>query len=231
MSAPPISLDEAEATIAVINECIAEGFAIKARGPGVIGATREAGRRMGMTYAGIAGRLIQIKHSYDLAPDHSLAPDAAAPNPGFSIDDLPWDGEPTADELIDHLTARHAQRRVHAEAAKLRTVRIHTEGPIGLAFFGDPHVDDPGCAWGDLKRDVELCRDTKGMFAVDVGDDSNNWVGRLQRLYANQDVTARQSLKLIEWLMTSLPWLYREKGNHDAWNTEKGDPADFIQRG
>lgn len=99
-----------------------------------------------------------------------------------------------------------------------------------LAFFGDPHVDDPGCAWGDLERDVRLCRETEGVLAVDVGDDSNNWVGRLAKLYAHQEITAKQSLKLIEWLMGSLPWLLRIKGNHDNWNTEKGDVSDYIHR-
>ena len=116
------------------------------------------------------------------------------------------------------------------DAGRLRDVRVHIDGPIGIAFFGDPHVDDPGCAWGDLERDVAICRDTVGLLAVDVGDDSNNWVGRLMKLYADQEVTSKQALTLIEWLMTSLPWLLRVKGNHDEWNGEKGDVADYIHR-
>jgi len=97
-------------------------------------------------------------------------------------------------------------------------------------MFGDPHVDDPGCAWGDLERDVRLARDATALVAVNVGDSSNNWVGRLMRLYAEQEVTSRQALTLIEWVMTHLPWLEWEPGNHDDWNTEKGDPTAVMHR-
>jgi hypothetical protein len=49
-------------------------------------------------------------------------------------------------------------------------------------------------------------------------------------LYANADVTARQSLKLIEWLLGSLPWLVTVGGNHDLWHTETADPIEIIHR-
>jgi hypothetical protein len=75
-----------------------------------------------------------------------------------------------------------------------------------------------------------ICRDTPGIMAVNIGDSTNNWVGRLMRLYADQEVTSKQALKLIEWLMTALPWLLDKEGNHDLWNTEKGDPAEVIHR-
>jgi hypothetical protein len=94
------------------------------------------------------------------------------------------------------------------------------DGPVALAGFGDPHIDDPGCAWGDLERDVRICRDTPGIMAVNVGDSTNNWVGRLMRLYADQEVTSKQALTLIEWLMTALPWLVDQTGNHDCHDME-----------
>jgi hypothetical protein len=222
-------LPEAEAvrTVEAVNECYGEGFGDNKAGgkPTAIG---EAARRLGISRPSLYNRLQVALDLYGLKPDASAhRPRAPAP---FSIEDLPHDGEPDAEELIAHLTARHAKRKAHHDAAKLRQVRVNIDGPIAIAFFGDPHVDDGGCAWGDLERDVRLCRDTEGFLAVDVGDDSNNWVGRLAKLYANQEVTSKQALKLIEWLMGSLPWLLRIKGNHDSWNTEKGDPADYIHR-
>ena len=208
-----------------------EGYPLAQEKGGQKIAIAVAAERLGLTLKGLKDALVVAEREYGLKPDPSHYTKRRQAEPAaFTFDDLPDDGEPSAEELIELLKARHAKRKAHDDAGKLRQVQVHMDGPIGVAFFGDPHVDDPGCAWGDLERDVRLCRDTPGMLATDVGDDSNNWVGRLQRLYANQEVTAKQSLKLIEWLMGSLPWLLRVKGNHDGWNTEKGDPADYIHK-
>lgn len=227
--AAPTPRDVCERAIDVIHECLAEGFPLKSPNGGVEGAISQAAKRIGLAPQSLRHRLLVAEREYGLKPDetHYQPRQAAAP---FTIDDLPHDGEPTAEEMIARLAARHEQRKAHEDAAKLRHVRVHLDGPIGVAFFGDPHVDDGGCAWGDLERDVRLCRDTPGMLAVDVGDNSNNWVGRLMRLYADQEVTPKQSLKLIEWLMCALPWLLWEDGNHDTWNTEKGDPTEVMHR-
>jgi hypothetical protein len=225
MPAKPLSIDEAERTVAIYNECVAEGFltGVSPGGRGNLGAKAETARRLGKDLNTTTRRLQVAVDRYGLKLDEAV-------KPRFTFDDLPHDGEETAEELIAALTRRHATRKAHHDAAKLRQVQVNIDGPIMLAFFGDPHVDDPGCAWGDLERDVRLCRETEGVLAVDVGDDSNNWVGRLAKLYAHQEITAKQSLKLIEWLMGSLPWLLRIKGNHDNWNTEKGDVSDYIHR-
>jgi hypothetical protein len=223
-----MGFDECRARVELVNECMDEGFPLDPR-PGEKGAVAEAARRIGISATA-------LRFSLDVAQrEHSLRPDPARHTPKraaepFTFDELPDDGEPSAEELIEVLKLRHARRKAHEDAAKLRKVQIHMPGPIALAWFGDPHVDDPGCAWGDLERDVRICRDTPGVIANDVGDDSNNWVGRLMKLYADQEVTSKQALKLIEWLMTSLPWLLRVGGNHDGWNTEKGDPAEVMHR-
>lgn len=227
----PIPAEVYAARIEAVHEAMQEGFPLVQEKSGQKTALSVAAARLNLTVKGLKDSLDVAERTYGLKPDpEQYAPRRAPAAPAFTLDDLPDDGEPDAEQLIELLKARHARRKLHEDAAKLRQVQVHMDGPIAVAFFGDPHVDDPGCAWGDLERDVRLCRDTPGMLAVDVGDDSNNWVGRLQRLYANQEVTSRQSLTLIEWLMTSLPWLLRVKGNHDNWNTDKGDPADYIHR-
>lgn len=226
MSAPPISRDEAERTLEVVHECLEEGFPYEAKGGGRAAARSEAAKRLGLTPQTLRHRLTTIEREYGLTPDVARY----RAKPAFTIDELPGDGEPTAEELISRLTERHRIKQAHHEAAKLRQVAVHLDGPIALAGFGDPHVDDSGCAWGDLERDVRICRETEGMLAYDVGDNSNNWVGRLMRLYADQEITPRQALTLIEWLMMALPWLHWEDGNHDGWNTEKGDPVAVMHR-
>jgi len=221
--------ERAEEIIAVLHECLEEGYPWENRAPGEKGARTVACERLNMSTSGLHQALKAAKRRYDIEPD----PSRYVPRKGdpiFRIEALPDDGEPSAEDLIAALAARHAKRKAHHDAAKLRQVRIGLGGPIAVAGFGDPHVDDKGCAWGDLERDVRICRDTPGMLAVDVGDNSNNWVGRLMRLYAEQEVTPKQSLQLIEWLMCALPWLHWEDGNHDLWNTEKGDPVAIMHR-
>ena len=213
-----------------INECLEEGFPLDpGRGSFDGSAIREAADRLGINRNGIYDRLKTAKAKYGLEPDaERFKPRQNAPM--FAVDSLPDDGEPSARELIDQLKVRHLKRKAHDEALKLQTIRVAMPGPIAVAFFGDPHIDDPGCAWSDLERDIATCRDTPGMMAVNIGDTTNNWVGRLMGLYANQEVTSRQALTLIEWVLTEIPWLVTVGGNHDTWNTQKGDVSEVIHR-
>lgn len=225
--APGLSREEAERTIEVLNECMSEGLPLKSTGGGKPSARIAAANRLGIAPQTFSHRMVVISREY---PDLQVNEESYRKATMFTVDELPDDGELSAEELIHQLAAKHRKRQAHEEAAKLRHVQVHMDGPVGIAMFGDPHIDDKGCAWGDLEHDVELVRDTPGFLAVDVGDNSNNWVGRLMRLYADQEVTPRQALVLIEWLMTALPWLVWEMGNHDAWNTEKGDPVEVMHR-
>jgi hypothetical protein len=231
MPIPSITREAAEDLISAVEDIMGEGFQY----PGLSGDPANPGavyiyaKRESVSAMTIRSRLKRAKELYGVEPrQEAYRPARAAPI--FEIEGLPTDGEPSAEELIILLKERHAKRRLHEAAAELRQVKVTMDGPVAIAFIGDPHIDDPGCAWGDLERDVAVCRDTPGVMAVNVGDTSNNWVGRLMRLYANQSVTARQSLKLIEWLMLQLPWLLWEPGNHGAWHTDYGDPAEIMHR-
>ena len=229
MAARTISLEKAQQCIDVMEEVLGEGFPLEGAGRSNISARTEAAKRLGINRPTLDNRLWSAEQNYGLKVDPARYAARAAPPP-FTFDELPDDGEPDAEELIGLLAARHQKRKAHYDASKLRQVQVNIDGPIAIWGFGDPHVDDKGCAWGDLERDVRICRDTPGVLAVDVGDNSNNWVGRLMRLYAQQEVTPKQSLRLIEWLMCALPWLHWEDGNHDVWNTEKGDPVEIMHK-
>jgi hypothetical protein len=119
--------------------------------------------------------------------------------------------------------------RQESSRPMINAIAITDHKPIGITHFGDPHVDDPGCDIRRLQSDLDIVRDTDGLYAGSVGDMQNNWVGRLAHLYSQQTVTAEESWVLVEWLITQYPWMYLIGGNHDAWSGA-GDPLLWICR-
>lgn len=156
------------------------------------------------------------------------APASIARSREFDLPDLPSD-TPTAAELLKRREAVFARKDAAKKARKLIPVAVHTEGPIGIAHFGDPHVDDDGTDIRRLQDHVAVCNKTEGLFAACVGDYSNNWVGRLARLYADQSTSAKEAWVLVEWLIGATDWLYLVGGNHDAWSGA-GDPIQWIAK-
>ena len=70
------------------------------------------------------------------------------------------------------------------------------------------------------------------MVAINIGDLTNNWIGRLMSKYADQETTRQQAIKLIEWYLGSsgVYWAGVVGGNHDFWGHEHGNVLDFIMR-
>jgi hypothetical protein len=102
-------------------------------------------------------------------------------------------------------------------------------GAIGILHFGDPHVDDDGCDIEAIERHTDLVNRTEGLFAANVGDTTNNWVGRLAKLYGEQATSAAQAWKIAEWFVNRCDWLYMIGGNHDLWSGS-GDPLRWIAK-
>lgn len=148
--------------------------------------------------------------------------------PTFTIAPLP-DGEFKIGDLVAHRKRQFALKHEAQAARKLIPVKINVDGPIGIAHFGDPHVDDDGCDIVQLERDLETIKRADGMFAANLGDLQNNWIGRLAHLYAHQSTTSKQAWKLVEWVITYVDWLYLIGGNHDCWSGT-GDPIKWIMR-
>jgi len=163
-------------------------------------------------------------------PELVISPEVQVdpPKKPFELPDLP-DELPTADELRDRRKKSFARKRTARDARQMVGVKITIDGPYGIAHMGDPHVDDDGTDIGLLERHVQIINKTEGLFAGNVGDYSNNWVGRLARLYAEQGTTAREAWVLVEWLVQSTQWLYLIGGNHDCWSGA-GDPIEWIAR-
>jgi UDP-2,3-diacylglucosamine pyrophosphatase LpxH len=150
---------------------------------------------------------------------------AEAQRPKIRFSDIPADDIETEEEL--RLAARRFEKRLaNAQARDWQPIRIETKEPIVLAFVGDPHIDDNGCNLPLLLEHVELLRQ-EHVYAVNIGDTTNNWTGRLMRLYANQDTSVSTARKRAKWLMqeAGIQWLVWVMGNHDEW--ENG--ADILR--
>ncbi len=135
---------------------------------------------------------------------------------------LPDDDMPT-EEIISTMCKRFEKRVAHEDAKKWMKFAVDTDQPIGICWFGDPHIDDNGCNWPLLKEHIEICKNTPGLYGANIGDTHNNWVGRLVKEYANQDTSRQTAFKLIEWLFkkSGVRWLIMLMGNHDSWNFGK----------
>lgn len=133
--------------------------------------------------------------------------------------EIPDDDIPT-EQIIDIQRVRNRRRREHRKALEWFPVKINMDGPIAVSFFGDPHVDDDGCDWDTLYHHCELHRKTEGLFGVNIGDTTNNWVDRLMRLYAHQETSKKTATKLAKWFLqdSGIDWIVWLFGNHDAWN-------------
>jgi len=134
------------------------------------------------------------------------------------------------EELLEMRKRKFAQKSRAEVANKVVDIKVKVSGPVGILHFGDPHVDDDGTDILALERHAKLIRSTEGLFGANIGDVSNNWVGRLARLYAEQSTTAKEAWRLTEWFIGSVDWLYLVGGNHDAWSGA-GDPLQWLARG
>jgi hypothetical protein len=149
-----------------------------------------------------------------------------APTKPFVAEELP-DELPTAAELLERRSKHFVRKRQAIDARALIPVRVTCDGPFGVAHLGDPHVDDDGTDIDLLQEHVRIINATDGLFAGNVGDFSNNWVGRLARLYGQQTMSAAEAWVLVEWLVKAVRWLYLVGGNHDCWSGA-GDPIKWM---
>lgn len=149
--------------------------------------------------------------------------------PEFEYARLP-NPEIPVDELVDHRIKLFEKKRKYEDARRLIPVKVNLDGPIGIWHFGDPHVDDDGTDLSAIREHTRIVRETPGLFGANVGDTTNNWVGRLARLWGQQSTSETDAWRLAEWFLRRVDWLYLIGGNHDAWSGT-GDPIKWIQRG
>lgn len=148
----------------------------------------------------------------------------------FDIPELPEKARPIEQILADRKD-EFSRRAKYEDARALVPIRVKINGPVAIVHTGDPHIDDAGCDIQRLEDDLTTIRETDGMLAVNVGDYSNNWIGRLARLYSEETVTAEERWKLVEWMFALCKdkWLYLVGGNHDAWSGG-ADPLHWLAK-
>lgn len=174
------------------------------------GSQAKAAAALGISRSGFQAQLRDARASVE--PKVTL--------PQFPDDDLP------VEDLIERMERRYEKRHDAHQARQWFPVKVSVEGPVGILWFGDPHVDDDGCNWPLLRRHVELAKQP-GIFGANIGDTTNNWAGRLARLFANQETSQKTARKLARWFLTEsgIDWLLWLLGNHDAW----GDGSDILR--
>lgn len=149
----------------------------------------------------------------------------------MGTNDLPIPGVQPEDEPIDELLERRCrsyERQAENQKIEEKVVTIPTSEPFGIVHLGDPHLDDDGTDLPLLRKHVKLIQDTPGLYASCIGDVTNNWAGRLGMLWASQGTSCRESWRLAEWLITSVPWVFFVKGNHDLWSGPGSGALDWI---
>lgn len=190
------------------------------------GSRSKAAVKLGLCLRALASRLVSMRKKGIEIPEVNYS--RFVDKEEYSFTPLPESDVPI-EELIAHRKRQFVHKRDHEEASKLIPIRIKIPGAVGLLFFGDPHVDDDGTDIEALERHTALVKATEGLFAVNVGDTTNNWVGRLARLYGDQSTSAAQAWRLAEWFMGQCDWLWLLAGNHDLWSGA-GDPMRWIAR-
>ncbi|MEM7069831.1 MAG: hypothetical protein AAF478_13215 [Pseudomonadota bacterium] len=135
-------------------------------------------------------------------------------------------GEPI-DDIIDRMSQNFLRRQKAANDRNWFKIKVNETKPYGLLWFGDPHLDDDGCNWPLVKRHCEIA-EQEGVYGCNIGDTTNNWVGRLMAKYADQECSKTNADRLAEWFMfdSKVKWLVWLLGNHDLWN----NGAHFYKR-
>jgi len=172
------------------------------------GSARAASAALGMNPKAATAALTRARNR--LKSKVAIVP-TAAPLPESDVE---------IEDVIGMMRRRFAKRWEHQKAKRWREFQVPTSGPYALMLFGDPHIDDDGCNWDLLHSHCELARNTRHLYAVSIGDVTNNWTGRLAKLYAEQETSVSTARRLIKWFMTEsgVPWWLWIHGNHDAWS-------------
>ena len=146
------------------------------------------------------------------------------------------DVEVESDADVEDIRARRlrefARKSAKSAADRRIDVRLDCEGPFGLTVFGDTHWDNPGTNLAQYEAHAESVLATDGMYAGHIGDCLDNWIGRLEALYAEHSITPTEGWKLAEYYLREISpkLLFLSGGNHDGWSGHR-DPLRYIVRG
>jgi hypothetical protein len=181
------------------------------------GGYRQAARALGVPYTTLHNAANRGRRRAPKQPSAARQPPAA---PAVHVPRL-LSGEEPIEEI---LRRRERQFDLAAKAAGAEAwfpIHVADTKPVGVLWFGDPHIDDDGCNIRLLRRHAQICATTPGLYGVNIGDSTNNWAGRLARLYADQETSRRTARRLAKWFLceSGIEWLVWLMGNHDEWES------------
>lgn len=87
-----------------------------------------------------------------------------------------------------------------------------------LGFFGDPHMDNPGCDLDLFEEELERLDPAQHTYGICIGDVFDNWV-RVLAHAAQQSTDPYCAWIVFQDMMDRHPFLSLILGNHDIWNT------------
>jgi hypothetical protein len=186
------------------------------------GSVSAASRALGMPDS-------TARNRHDAAKREGYRPGFSRAPAGITPPAIPPAHE-SVEEMIARRKAAFARKREVADARRWMRFSVEGGGPFALAFVGDPHADDDGCDLPRLEEHLATIEATSRMWGVGMGDWTNNWTGRLARLYAEQGTTASDAWRFAEWMLQRPIWLLLLRGNHDMWSGA-GDPLRWITAG
>ena len=218
MSSPVFTKEQAECLFQELRAAIAGG----ATAPGRVSkAGQESAVSVVARARGVPNNTIHSQYRkggdrFGLTLDLTSGPAMRSPV-GIEFPSFPSD-DPDPIQVLDHLSRQFVHAKKAADARKWFSVRVTEALPIGVNWFGDPHLGNPGCNIPLLRRDIDIVKSTPGLYGANIGDTVDNWGGRLIRLYAETDVSKKTERALAKWFLkdSGVPWLLWTHGNHDC---------------
>lgn len=140
-------------------------------------------------------------------------------NPEMPTVSLPPNPGRTFTELVDDLDVAYNRTRDHYEGKENIVVKMPGDKAVGILFQGDSHLGDPGTNIRLFMDHYALTKQVDGLYAVNLGDFVNNWVGRLGALYGSMPTTSVDERVLVEEFVQHGRLILAILGNHDKWSS------------
>lgn len=128
---------------------------------------------------------------------------------------------------------QHQMRDLDTEQAEVN-VTIEDDKPIMVVFFSDLHIGHTECDMTLLRKDMELIKNTPGLYAVLGGDLADNVVTSVagRGMYHEQLAPVRIQQTLIDRMTDYIKadTLAMLLGNHEGWSLSSADydPIAYI---
>jgi hypothetical protein len=218
-------IEEAKEYIAYAKQC-GEGKKYKRQ--------QDIATKLGLSIYAFKSRLKQARSLMDLHDKGHPVPSSIQKEPDdkFTVPYVPTE-DLEFPELIEHLVKRYKKRDKAKKKSNWVEVKVDFNEPYMLVLVGDPHVDDNYFNAPKWLRDISIIQQHKPYIrSIMIGDNTNAWVGRLSRIYSDQNTTVTDAWRLVEHMMSKEGFdpLISVAGNHDMWIDRGSDPMKWMQR-